>query len=189
MSNPDADLRMIVDVERPSYHHLSPDNYFHVIGRPRKMEWSEADAELMPYGHMYKHLGDLMLDNFQVRCQGEINKPTGPMNPYGFKCEYYDRLGVDLYDCEDMLKVLRMVERKMVKLNEQLGTPVNFGQFVARAGTALGITKYGFRPMDGEKLWISGSHFNWMDASNLDWMINQRIDKMRENAGIVLEEA
>lgn len=183
-----ADIRMLVTVEPPRYAGMGATwakDYFHVIGRPMKMRWEDGDGQMMPYGSFYSHEGDPFYEHLRVSSQGDVN--SGSI--YGFEVEYYEPTGIRLYDCERMVKVLRMAERKLTKMNAELGYvgANDIAQYMARAAKALGISQFGFHPRDGGTHFANGERYRWCDAAMLDMNIADRVKDLRERAGVLVE--
>ena len=59
---------------------------------------------------------------------------------YGWSVEYRDCGGIDLGRAEIMAKTLRAVRRGMGKQAAEQGWPLSFGQYVAHALKALGVS-------------------------------------------------
>lgn len=59
---------------------------------------------------------------------------------YGWDIEYRQPYNVDLQRAEEMVKALRIVQRKMNRIHQLIGRPATFGQYLARAAQALSVT-------------------------------------------------
>lgn len=172
-----SDVRMLVKVESSPYDY--DHKFFHVIGKPVRMSWEEDTQEWMPYGSFYTYQDEPFYDNLQVHSQGDVESG----NVYGYDIEYRDVIGVNLQTAEKMIKVLRSVDRKLEKIQSELGYPQSFSAYLARAGKAMGISQYGFLPVTG-RTFPSGASYAWHGATMIDAMVAERIKHLRTQAGV-----
>lgn len=172
-----SDIRMLVKVESSPYDYER--KYFHVIGKPVKMRWEESDQEHMPYGSFFTHEGDPFYENLRVYSQGDM--ATGSV--YGYEVEYRDMVSIKLSTAEQMVKVLRAINRKMEKIQSELGYPQSFPEYLARAGKSMGVSQYGFLPVFGSTF-SNGEHYRWHGATMIDTMVTERIKVLRREAGV-----
>ncbi len=91
---------------------------------------------------------------------------TSEQSSYGWRVEYRNAYSVDLQRAEEMVRLLRKIERGMAKIEREFGYCESFGAYVARVAKVLGITTFGWRAEDGERSFAySDSRYRWTDAA------------------------
>lgn len=105
---------------------------------------------------------------------------TGDGDFYGWRTQYSDVFAADLPRVEEMVKVLRKVERAHTKLNAELGYPESFGSYAARTAQILGIQSFGWKLAGNEGLY-SGNTYRWGDATRLQDRLARLLRDFREH--------
>lgn len=168
-----ADLRFLLAVTRTNWSGGS--NYFHIkahvvyIGESSGRNPGEVlNPQFDNYGTAYERsVGDF--DSLVVSAQRDAMESEHFLPWYGFGVEFDKFGGVKLKRAESMVKVLRKIERKLDKLQEDFGYPADFSTYLIRVANALGMTGhcYGIRT---DEMRPDGTNYRWMNANTLaEW--------------------
>ncbi len=112
-------------VEEPSH---SSGTYAHVhIGVSVEVAGSKYGRD--------EHRG-LYLRDFAIRNQ--IGEDSVPANPDYARTYCFKPYSVESYDCERMNKTFKTIASRMLKIENKLGRPTTYGQYVARIASAIG---------------------------------------------------
>jgi hypothetical protein len=100
----------------------------------------------------------------------------------------YDRYTIGLKDAEEMLPVLRKVDRTMRKLSTEFGYPATLVQFCTYAARALTSHRQPFmRAVSADHDW-EGHGYRSMDADALGYHLADDATEWRKNNGIELDD-
>lgn len=103
---------------------------------------------------------------------------------YGYRVEYEVNRGVELRKAEEMVKVLRKIQRQMDKIAGQYGAPGDLSAFCGYAVTAIaGHGRVFTRPVKPEQD-IEGTGYRSMDVSGLRDYIDMETENWRKRNGI-----
>lgn len=104
---------------------------------------------------------------------------------YAWCVEYRDTFTIRLEIAEEMVKALRMVARKMQRLDDKYGPAKTFGQYVARFADAVGATS-AVRQDGGNGHCYSENYYQVGTVKDavywLDWQEHTWKEKYRKNA-------
>lgn len=105
------------------------------------------------------------LADLRITAQRDRRGTTGPW--YGCELRYRDVFEVDLVRAKLMVKTLTIINRKMDRLAEQLGYPVDLADFCARCAIVLGATSKAPFGVWHPHLTYNGTHYRWVDVNGL----------------------
>jgi hypothetical protein len=92
---------------------------------------------------------------------------------------------LSLADAEEKVKMLRAVYRKLDKMSEDAGYPVNFGQYALRFASAIGAKAFVVTHPDRNGMYANGSRYLTMSASSAESWLYQRESEFRREHGKV----
>jgi len=115
--------------------------------------------------------GDVMRD-FVVSCQWDTGRDQFTGDAYAFEVGYRDTHCTRLPKLERMVKFLRRIVRRLDKLDEQWGRPVDFPTYVRRVAAVLNIKE--------GAVWSRSTHeWHRMDLTAVDYWIRSTIEATR----------
>lgn len=106
---------------------------------------------------------------------------------YGWSV-HYDRTSVDLRDAEEIVKVLRKIQRKMDAIAGKYGRPTDLASFCGHA--VMAVTDNGrpfMRTVPPERDY-EGYGYHSMDVDALRWHINSETQEWRKRHGISVSD-
>jgi hypothetical protein len=131
--------------EDPSYGCYNLNAHVVTIGKVTSWDKDVADEAIRNAPDSTEYTGGLYLYDLEVRAIGIDGCGSGKREvvysePVVFKRPYE----VNLRTGRLMLKTLETVERRLAKLDEQVGRPATFGAFLARVARAVGADRFVF---------------------------------------------
>ena len=116
------------------------------------------------------------LADFQL--SASVDRSVDSSAPYGWTAEYRNAFSVDLRRAEQMIKLLRKVDRGMEKLRGEWGYPATFPVYVSRVAKIIGATSFGFAVDKGRGWSYDDGEYRWTDVDGMTYRIN---DIVREH--------
>jgi hypothetical protein len=111
------------------------------------------------------------LADFRITCQLD----PGGHEPYGFRAEYRDCYSVDLQRAEEMVKLLRKIDRELRKMSEAEGPPETFSAYVVRVARVLKVKRYGWT--SDKRSMYDDNTYHWSNAEGLVYHVNGLINE------------
>jgi hypothetical protein len=125
--------------------------YFHVRGSIVSIGPTQGDLRAIKAGTLdawkipdkVRNISDLpglYLDSLEINSQG--NNDDRERHLYGWDLRYRDKGFIDRHEAKRMWQTLTILEKKLDRLTEQLGSPVTFGAYLARIATVIGAKSF-----------------------------------------------
>lgn len=125
------------------------------------------------------------LDGLEITAQADTDTMRKAGREWYGWSVHYDRSRMELQACEDAVKVLRAVDRRMRKLSDELGRPATLAQFCTYAAGAVTPERRAFMHcVDRPEHDYEGTGYRSMDASALDYHISSECTEIRKQLGI-----
>jgi hypothetical protein len=155
------DIRITIRLENKSYSDFTSFvGWVQYMGEPTSSDESGLRNPCGWDDDVVAGLADL-----RITAQKDRNVEDGEW--YGFSLDYRDVYNADLRRAKLMVKTLGAIERKMAKLDEQLGRPTDLADYCARCAIALGATVREPFGLWREAKTINGTHYRWADVNGL----------------------
>jgi hypothetical protein len=119
-----------------------------------------------------------------ITAQADSDSMKRPGSEWYGQAVKYDRYTVELKDAEEMLPVLRKIDRTMRKLTAEFGYPATLVQFCTYAARALTSHRQPFLcAVSADHDW-EGTGYRSMDADALSYHLSADASEWREAHGI-----
>jgi hypothetical protein len=118
------------------------DHYRHVKFRFVKFDEKDQIRNIMS-GYQDKPFE--YFDDLEIHCQiGGTLEEGEELSPYSWGADYRDCYSIGLPAAEKMVKTLKRLEKGLAKLNEKLGRPETYADFVIRVANVLKVKAFVF---------------------------------------------
>jgi hypothetical protein len=167
----DYETRLLISSRKLPYMSGSPDT-FYVELRAHKFT-NDGHVRNFSLGSWpCEPLADLIIST-QVDTATESGS-------YAFEVAYQEPHRVKLEHMEQMVKVLRKVDRHLRRAIESYGYPTNFSEYVARVAAALGVKKFGYVSVRNPHGWAhDDQEYTWVSVDSARAYIDDLIAGLR----------
>lgn len=186
MSGPKPDVRFYVEVHSSKYDSWGGSKYAHFTARAMVLDretHGQSDAAYPLTLHSpdsYSIPGTAReLAGLQVTAQLDETSREW----YGWRVAY-NRDQVELRDAEEMIKVLRKIDKRMHDISSQYGQPADLASFCGHAVAAVANLLHAFmRPVDANRDY-EATGYRSMDVDSLRYWLQDETAQWRKDHGI-----
>ena len=102
---------------------------------------------------------------------------------YSTRPEYHEAGSVNQRRAETMLHELRRIERRLQKLDSELGTAGDLAGAIARWAKITGVNKFGWVRTQGPGWSHDANEYRWGDANTMRWKIADTLNEFHKKHG------